>query len=75
MKVESSEKYLKSLGLRIKTLREEQGLTQEAFDDESDLGMTSRALQDIEAGRSNPRIYTLLKIATRLGIKLSDLIM
>ena len=74
MSIESSDRYLQKLGARIRELREEQGLTQEDFDDQSKLGVTSRALQNIEAGRSNPRIYTLYKIAKRLNVSVSTLL-
>ena len=47
MTVESSEKYLRKLGARIRGLREENGLTQEDFDDQSKLGITS-----VTTGRS-----------------------
>lgn len=74
MKPKAKEKYLKELGERVKALRLERGLRQEDFEDESDLAITSRALQHVEYGDKEPRIYTLYKIALRLKVPLADLL-
>ena len=40
----------------------------------SDLSITSRGLQEIEYGNNDARIYTLYKIAARLGLALDKLL-
>jgi len=55
-------------------LRQKKGLTQEDFDDQTPLGITSHGLQGIEYGQKNSKIYTLYKIARRLGLDLRDLV-
>lgn len=72
--IEPSEVFLRKLGKRIRELRQEKGLTQEDFDDQTPLGITSHGLQGIEYGQKNPKIYTLYKIARRLGLDLRDLV-
>lgn len=60
----SSEDFIKKVGLRIKALRNERGLTQ--FDLAVNSDMEETALQRIEAGRTNPTLKTLLKIVNAL---------
>lgn len=74
MAIDSREAYLKELGHRIRALRIERGLRQEDFDDETELGITSRGFQEIEYGRKNVKVYTLLKIAERLDMSLAELV-
>ena len=69
----NKEQFQKRLGKRIRELRDEKGLTQEDFDDGTDYGVTSRAIQAIESGRKDVRSFTLHKIATRLGVEIGDL--
>lgn len=59
------------LGLRIRNIRKERGLTQMelAFR----CGMEPSNLNRIEAGRTNPTVRSLTLIANGLGIKLSTL--
>lgn len=66
------EKYFKTLGVRIKELREEKGLDQKAFAFDCEIGRTQ--LHMIENGKTNPRLGTLLKIANALEISLSKLV-
>lgn len=66
------EKYFIKLGIKIKALREELGLDQKAFAYECEIARTQ--LYMIENGKTNPRLGTLLKIATALEISLSDLV-
>ncbi|MEO5641747.1 MAG: helix-turn-helix transcriptional regulator [Bacteroidia bacterium] len=66
------EKYFKKLGVKIKELREEKGLDQKAFAFDCEIGRTQ--LHMIENGKTNPRLGTLLKIATALEISLSKLV-
>lgn len=66
------EKYLKKLGLKIKSLRESKNIDQKAFAFDCEIARTQ--LYMIENGRTNPRIITLIKIANTLEITLSDLL-
>jgi len=74
MRIEPADVYLRKLGKRIRELREAKGLTQEDFDDGTRLGITARGLQEIEYGNNNAKIYTLYKIARRLGVNVGDLL-
>lgn len=60
----TDEAFIKKVGLRIKTLRKERGMTQ--FDLAIKSDMEENALQRIEAGRTNPTLKTLLKITKGL---------
>jgi transcriptional regulator with XRE-family HTH domain len=61
------------LGERIKTLRNEAGLTQEQLAESAKLD--AKHIQDIEAGRTNPTLATLLVLAIALRLPLSDLVL
>jgi transcriptional regulator with XRE-family HTH domain len=74
MAIDDKDTFLKKLGERIRNLRLERGLRQEDFDDETDLGITSRGFQEIEYGRKNVKVYTLAMIAERLGVTLPELL-
>ncbi|MFC0184414.1 helix-turn-helix domain-containing protein [Pseudarcicella hirudinis] len=66
------EKYIKKLGAGIKALREERSLDQKAFAFDCEIGRTQ--LHMIENGKTNPRLFTLMKIANALEISLSKLL-
>jgi len=53
-------------GANLRKLREEQGLSQEAFADEAGLHRTY--ISDIERGVRNPTIVVVEKIARALGV-------
>ena len=59
------------IGLRIRQLRQEQNLSQEAFADVCELDRTY--ISSIEKGRRNVSIINLEKIANALNINLSTL--
>ena len=59
------------IGLRIRQLRQEQNLSQEAFADVCELDRTY--ISSIEKGRRNVSIVNLEKIANALNINLSTL--
>ena len=65
-------KLQKTIGARIRQLRENKALTQEEL--ATSINKQREALQRIEAGRVNPSIYTLREIAGGLGIKLEDML-
>ena len=59
------------IGLRIRQLRHEQNISQEAFADVCELDRTY--ISSIEKGRRNVSIINLEKIANALNVKLSIL--
>ena len=59
------------IGLRIRKLRHEQNISQEAFADVCELDRTY--ISSIEKGRRNVSIINLEKIANALNINLSTL--
>jgi transcriptional regulator with XRE-family HTH domain len=63
---------LKKIGARIRQLRTERGLSQEALAFEADVAVNSIAT--IERGEANPSIAVLLTIARVLKVKLRDLV-
>ncbi len=62
-----------AVGLRIRQLREEAGITQEKLAYESDLG-SKGYLSDIEHGLALPSLARLQVLAERLGLPLLDLV-
>jgi len=60
------------LGKRIKTLREERGLSQEKFAEKCGFDRTYISL--LERGKRNPSYTNLLKVAKGLEISISDLL-
>ena len=60
------------LGMRIRYLRKQKGLSQE--DLALDSGVNKNYLSDLERGERNPTIVVLEKIATSLGVTLSTLL-
>lgn len=63
---------LKKLGARIRELRTERGLSQEALAFEADLAVNSIAT--IERGEANPSVAVLLALARALKVKVRDLV-
>jgi transcriptional regulator with XRE-family HTH domain len=59
------------IGNRIKTLREERNVPQQDLAAKCNIEKSN--LSRIEAGRTNPTIYTLYKIAECLDITVSEL--
>jgi transcriptional regulator with XRE-family HTH domain len=66
------QELLKQLGGRIRTIREERGLSQEELGFRSDLHRTY--ISEIELGQKNPTYLTLIKIAKALSMSIFDLI-
>lgn len=60
------------IGERIKTLRQNKGMSQQTLADECDI--ESPNLSRIENGNTNPTIKSLWKISNALGVKLRDLV-
>jgi transcriptional regulator with XRE-family HTH domain len=64
--------HSRAIGDRIRTERVRRRITQEQL--HLGAGISRNALQLIEAGRHNPTLYTLLRIARVLGVPLRDLV-
>ena len=62
---------LKKIGLRIRTLRQQQGLSQEQFALKIDMDRTY--LASVESGKRNISIRNIQKIANGLGVSISHL--
>lgn len=63
---------LRLIGVRVATLRAERGLTQEQLAEAASLD--AKHVQDVEHGRSNLTVATLLGLARGLGVKVVDLV-
>jgi len=62
---------LRSLGAAVRNRRERRGLTQEALAELA--GLERTYLTDLEAGRRNPSVKTLDRLARALGVKVHTL--
>ena len=65
--------FLKQFGLRIRQLREQQGISQEALADAAGLHRTHISL--IERGQRDIRLSTIEKLAKALGAQPQDLML
>ena len=63
---QSPESVIKNLGKRIRKLRQETGLSQEAFAD--NVGMDRTYISGIERGVLNPSVRNLARIAAELEV-------
>ena len=63
--------YLEQFAQRVRTLREEQGLSQEKLAERSDLHRTYIGM--VERLERNPSLVCIHKIAKGLGINIKDL--
>ena len=63
--------FIKRFGLRVRTLRLERGLSQEALADAADLHRTHISL--IERGGRSVRLETVAAVAAALGVQPADL--
>jgi transcriptional regulator with XRE-family HTH domain len=61
----------KGFGARVRSLRHEQGLTQEQLAESA--GITANNLQLVENGGSNPTLATISALARSLKITISEL--
>lgn len=69
-KMEDKE-YLKQFAQRVRTLREEQGISQEKLAERSDLHRTYIGM--VERLERNPSLVCIHKIANGLGINIKEL--
>ena len=63
--------FLVSLGKRIQSLREKQGLTQEQLEEKT--GVHTNYISSIDRGLKNVTVKTLLKIAAGLNVEVYEL--
>ena len=61
-----------AIGKRIKKLREEKNIPQQVIAAQCNIEKSN--FSRIEAGRTNPTLYTLYKIASSLNVSLSELV-
>jgi transcriptional regulator with XRE-family HTH domain len=60
------------MGRRIRRVRETKGLTQHTLADKADI--TRKYVVDLEAGRYDPTIGVLRRIAKALGVPVTELL-
>jgi transcriptional regulator with XRE-family HTH domain len=65
----SEEEFLKNLGLKIKAIRIEQGLSLNKL--AKNYGFEKASLSRTEAGKSNITLKTLFKLSTALNVSVS----
>ena len=65
---------LKNVGKRVQDLRLSKGLTQVDLVGKIDGDIDTTNISRLEAGRTNPTIYTLYRISQALEVELSDLL-
>ena len=66
------EALIKAIGLKVKSLREQKGLSQTDLSHEADLILSQ--IGRIERGETNPTISTLNVLAKALGVTLPELV-
>ena len=66
------QELLKYLGANIKRIREDKGMTQQEL--ASLCNFEKSNMSRLEAGNTNPTIYTLYKIALALKVELTELL-
>ncbi len=71
--MEKSE-ILKLIGKRIKELRIQKGISQADLVGRMDGNIDPTNISRIEAGRTNPTVITLFRIAEAMDMKLADLV-
>lgn len=64
--------YKTELGLRVLSLRESLCLTQERL--AKMCGCNASTIGSIESGLTDPKLSTLMKLSSRLGVPLCDLL-
>ena len=69
--MDASEKLKKLFGARIKSLRENKGLTQEQLSEWAD--MNSVYLSNIERGKENPTLNLIIRISIALEVEMWEL--
>ncbi len=70
--MDDKEKLQLAIGKRVKKLREERNIPQQ--DLAAKCNVEKSNLSRLEAGGTNPTLYTLKRIADNLGVSLCDLV-
>ncbi len=70
--MDDKEKLQLAIGKRVKLLREERNIPQQ--DLAAKCNVEKSNLSRLEAGGTNPTLYTLKRIADNLGVSLCDLV-
>jgi transcriptional regulator with XRE-family HTH domain len=68
----STSARLREIGLRVQHLRNQEGLTQRELTQRC--GVARSHIADIELGKQNPTVVTLLRLAAALRVDLADLV-
>jgi transcriptional regulator with XRE-family HTH domain len=66
------QKQLIKLGLHIRKIREKQGVSQEQLAADAEIPYSS--VNEIEAGKTNPTVASLMALADALEVPISDLL-
>jgi len=66
------DKILKHIGNNIKNIRESKGISQQKL--AADCNFEKSNMSRIEAGKTNPTIYTLYKIAIALEVGIESIV-
>jgi transcriptional regulator with XRE-family HTH domain len=72
--LEKSE-ILKKVGERIKEVRLQKGISQADLVGRMEGNIDATNISRIEAGRTNPTVFTLFRIAEALGVPLNELML
>lgn len=72
--MEKSE-ILKKVGKRIKEVRLQKGISQADLVGRMEGNIDATNISRIEAGRTNPTVYILFRIAEALGVPLNELML
>ncbi len=72
--MEKSE-ILKKVGKRIKEVRLQKGISQADLVGRMEGNIDATNISRIEAGRTNPTVFTLFRIAEALGVPLNELML
>lgn len=72
--MEKSE-ILKKVGERIKEVRLQKGISQADLVGRMEGNIDATNISRIEAGRTNPTVFTLFRIAEALGVPLNELML
>lgn len=70
--MDEKEKLQLAIGKRVKTLREDRNMPQQDLAAKCNIEKSN--FSRLEAGGTNPTIYTLKKIAENLNVSLSELV-
>lgn len=70
--MDDKEQLQLAIGKRVKMLREEKGMAQQDLAAQCNIEKSN--LSRLEAGGTNPTLYTLKRIADNLEIKLEELV-